>query len=144
MSRPLALLVDDQPDLRLLLALVLEDSGFDVAEAAGGREALERLAAGPVPDVVLLDVQMPIVDGWQTLQAIRADRRTADLPVILCTVKSGPVDQVRALELGCDGFITKPFDPALLRSAVDDVLARDAAARARVRADRLADLRAVA
>ena len=143
MSTPRALLVDDQADLRMLLSLVLSDNGFDVVEAAGGREALEALGAS-LPDIVLLDVQMPVVDGWQTLAAIRADARTADLPVILCTVKSGPVDQVRALELGCDGFVTKPFDPSVLRDEVREVLARGAADRTRVRAQRLAELRAVA
>jgi CheY-like chemotaxis protein len=123
MSRPLALLVDDQADLRMLISLVLSDDGFEVVEADGGRSALERLAAEPVPDVVLLDVQMPVIDGWQTLAAIRSDERTAKVPVILCTVKSGPVDETRGLELGCDGFVTKPFDPAVLKRTVREVMA---------------------
>ena len=123
MSRPLALLVDDQADLRMLISLVLSDDGFEVVEADGGRSALDRLAVEPIPDVVVLDVQMPAFDGWQTLEAIRRDPRTAAVPVILCTVKSGSFDETRGYELGCDGFVTKPFDPAVLKRTVRDAMA---------------------
>jgi len=135
------LLVDDQDDLRLLLGWVLADAGFLVTDFPGGREALDALRAEPVPDVVVLDVQMPVVDGWETLTAIRAARRTAAVPVILCTVKSGPVDEIRALELGCDGFVTKPFSPEQLRDAVREALARTPEDRASRRRRRLAALR---
>jgi DNA-binding response OmpR family regulator len=103
-----ALVVDDAADLRFLMREVLSRSGVAVEEANSGLEALGRLGSDP-PDVVILDVQMPDMDGWETLSAIR--RRQGDgMGVILCTVRSHPADAVRAYELGCDAFLAKPFD----------------------------------
>jgi DNA-binding response OmpR family regulator len=85
-----------------------------------------------LPDLVLLDVQMPGIDGWDTLQAVRAQRRLADLPVVLCTVKSGAADLAHGWSLGCDGYVVKPFAIADLVTEVEAVLAvhpRDRAAR---------------
>jgi CheY-like chemotaxis protein len=103
------LVVDDAPDIRLLMHEVLRVHGFGVDEAEDGADALAVLAAGDVPAVIVLDVQMPGVDGWATLAALRADPRTVDVPVVLCTVRSHPADQLRAWELGCDAFLGKPF-----------------------------------
>jgi len=103
-----ALVVDDAADLRFLMREVLSRSGVAVEEATSGLDALDRLESDP-PDVVILDVQMPDMDGWETLSAIR--RRQGDrMGVILCTVRSHPADAVRAYELGCDAFVAKPFD----------------------------------
>ena len=124
MSMPAAFVIDDNADVRLLLRLVLEPAGFTVTEADGGPAALAGLAAGDLPDVVLLDVQMPDIDGWETLRAIRADPATAALPVLLCTVKSRPADLERGLELGCDGYLTKPFDVSALVGEVRAAMAR--------------------
>ena len=120
MSRE-ALLVDDHADIRFLMERVLAGHGFVSREAEHGRAALERLAEA-VPDLVVLDVQMPEMTGWDTLGAIRADPRTVDVPVLMCTVKSGPEDLVRAFELGADGFLNKPFNPPGLVAAVDEVM----------------------
>jgi CheY-like chemotaxis protein len=115
-------------------------AGFAVTAASSGREALRLLAAGDLPDIVLLDVQMPDVDGWETLSRVRADPRTADLPVVLCTVKGLPEDTLRGWSLGCDGYIGKPFDIAGLVDELRGVLARGPQEREALRRTRIATL----
>ena len=103
-----ALVVDDAADLRFLMREVLSRAGVSVEEANSGVEALGRVGSDP-PDLVILDVQMPDMDGWETLSAMR--RQQGDgVGIILCTVRSHPADAVRAYELGCDAFLAKPFD----------------------------------
>jgi two-component system OmpR family response regulator len=135
------LVVDDNDDIRLLMRRVLQWGGFEVAEADRGQVALDLLAAGDLPAVTLLDVQMPDMDGWDTLAAIRADPATADLPVILCTVKGRPVDVERGWSLGCDGYLTKPFDVDEVVAEVHAVVARDEPERSAVRAAGRAEAR---
>ena len=143
MSGATALVVDDAPDIRLLADLVLSMAGFSVAAASSGREALAKLATGDLPDIVLLDVQMPEVDGWETLARLRADARTADLPVVLCTVKGLPEDTLRGWTLGCDGYLGKPFDIGGLVDELHAVLGRDRDERLALRRRRVAELAAV-
>ena len=136
-----ALVVDDAPDIRLLADLVLQMAGFTVTAAASGREALGALAGGELPDVILLDVQMPDVDGWETLSRVRADPRTGHLPVVLCTVKGLPEDALKGWSLGCDGYLGKPFDIGALVAELQVVLQRDDAARLAVRQEKIAQLK---
>ncbi|MGH2830277.1 MAG: response regulator [Actinomycetota bacterium] len=117
-----ALIVDDNPDIRLLLERVLAIAGLESVQATGGREALEVLAAER-PSIVVLDVQMPVMDGWETLRAIRAMPHTKDLPVILCTVKGSADDTALGLQLGCNVYVTKPFDVRELIATVQAVVA---------------------
>jgi CheY-like chemotaxis protein len=139
-----ALVVDDAPDIRLLADMVLSMAGFSVTAAASGREALALLTTPTdLPDIVLLDVQMPEVDGWETLARLRADGRTADLPVVLCTVKGLPEDTLRGWSLGCDGYLGKPFDIGGLVDELHAVLGRDAAERQALRRRRVAELAAL-
>ena len=135
-----ALVVDDAPDIRLLADLVLSMAGFSVTAAASGREALAVLAAGDLPDIVLLDVQMPDVDGWETLSRVRSDPRTSHLPVVLCTVKGLPEDALKGWTLGCDGYLGKPFDIGALVSELRAVLERDGEAREAVRRAKVDEL----
>ena len=135
-----ALVVDDAADIRLLAELVLSMAGFTVDAASSGSEALRLLAAGDLPDIVVLDVQMPDLDGWETLSRLRSDPRTASLPVVLCTVKGLPEDTLRGWTLGCDGYLGKPFDITGLVEELQRVLARDDAERAALRSSRLAEL----
>ena len=135
-----ALVVDDAADIRLLAELVLSMAGFTVDAASSGSEALRLLAAGDLPDIVVLDVQMPDLDGWETLSRLRSDPRTASLPVVLCTVKGLPEDTLRGWTLGCDGYLGKPFDITGLVEELQRVLARDDAERAAVRSRRIAEL----
>ena len=138
-----ALVVDDAPDIRLLADLVLSMAGYTVTAAASGSEALRKLAAGDLPDIVVLDVQMPEVDGWETLTRVRENPRTADLPVVLCTVKGLPEDTLKGWTLGCDGYLGKPFDIGGLVTELDTVLKRTRKQRLAVRAARVADLKRV-
>lgn len=138
-----ALVVDDSPDIRLLLSTLLQSAGIEVIEAEGGPDALGILAERR-PDVVLLDIQMPDMDGWQTLREIRLSSPAADVPVVLCTVKSGRGDRVRAWELACDGYLVKPFDIDVLLAEVRAVVARNAVERQALRQGRLAAVRVTA
>lgn len=134
-------MIDDDPDIRVLVAEVLGLSGYEATTAATGVEALERLASGPLPALVLLDVQMPQLDGWDTLRSIRADPRTAGVPVVLCTVNAAAADLAFGWGLGCDGYVVKPFAVVDLLAEVRDVLAvdvRDRPARRQAAAGTLA------
>ena len=103
------LVVDDDPSLALLAQLVLERAGFSVRRAVDGPLALEALAEDPLPDLVLLDVMLPRLDGFEVLRRIRADARTKDLPVIMVTSFSRDQDAARGRELGANDYIVKPL-----------------------------------
>ncbi|HEX9712737.1 MAG TPA: response regulator [Actinomycetota bacterium] len=118
------LIVDDAADIRLMLRYALGHLGFSVAEAASGVEALEILESEPLPDAVVLDIQMPLMDGLETLRSIRRSVRASSLPIVLCSVKSREVDLEEGWRLGCDGYVTKPFD-------IDDIVEAIRAAIAR-------------
>src|SRR4051794_14139204 len=138
---PFALVIDDQADVRRLIEHVLIRAGFVVEGVGGARAALLRLARGSVPDLVVLDVQMPDVDGWTALRAIRATQRTADVPVVLCTVKGRVDDAMRGWKLGCDGYVAKPFVPDALAAEARRVIALSAHERIERRAAALTALK---
>jgi CheY-like chemotaxis protein len=135
-----AMVVDDAPDIRLLADLVLSMAGFTVTSAASGREALNLVAGGYLPEIVLLDVQMPDVDGWETLSRLRSDPQTRELPVVLCTVKGLPEDALKGWTLGCDAYLGKPFDIGGLVGELQAVLDRDIATREALRREKIAQL----
>jgi DNA-binding response OmpR family regulator len=110
------LAVDDQPQNLRLLDAVLSPRGYQVIQAASGEEALRILSESDI-DLVLLDVVMPGIDGYEVCQQIRANERTAFLPVVMITA-SGDQEKVRALEVGADDFVTKPFNTAELLARV--------------------------
>jgi CheY-like chemotaxis protein/HPt (histidine-containing phosphotransfer) domain-containing protein len=130
------LLVDDAPELRLLGRSVLAAAGYDVDLAIDGHDALARINAGDIPDVVVLDVQMPGLDGWDTLAAIRANPDTAALPVIMCSVTKRPGCRIRAQELGADGFVTKSYGVEHFERVVTQIAQHADEERARMRASR--------
>jgi len=103
------LVVDDQPDILELTALVLSEAGYDVARACSGIEALDHLASFPC-DLVLLDINMPGMDGWETLRLIRADEDLTGLPVVMFSVKNELRDRVFGMQEGALDYITKPFE----------------------------------
>jgi len=117
------LVVDDDPAIHMIVGAVLtSDSGFEVAHAHGGREAL-TLATEMVPDVIILDHEMPDLDGPSVLEKLRAAPVTAEIPVIFLTGKSEPEILGSLITRGAKGVITKPFHPAELRAQIKTILA---------------------
>jgi two-component system, cell cycle response regulator len=108
-DKPLVLVVDDDPDLRALAGIQLGDSGFDVIQAANGRECL-ALASTHSPDVILLDIMMPGMNGGEVLTALSGDPVTKDIPVVFVSALSSPEEKVRGLENGAVDYITKPLE----------------------------------
>lgn len=116
------LVVDDEPAIRELCRVSLELRGFEVDEAADGREALERMRSAR-PDVVLLDVMMPHLDGWGTMTEIRADVSLSGVPIVMMTAHSDDSDRRRAAVAGVARFVAKPFDPQELVDAIEECTA---------------------
>ena len=108
-DKPLVLVVDDDPDLRALAGIQLGDGGFDVIQAANGRECL-ALASTHTPDVILLDIMMPGMNGGEVLTALSGDPVTKDIPVVFVSALSSPEDKVKGLENGAVDYITKPLE----------------------------------
>ena len=119
-DKPYILLVDDDPNISRLVQLYLEKEGFEVKTADRGDDALSEFRKLP-PDLMLLDVMLPGMDGWQVLKAIR---KTSTIPIIMLTAKDETFDKVLGLELGADDYITKPFDTKELVARVKAVLRR--------------------
>jgi len=117
------LVVDDERAIRLLCRVNLAASGMDVLEASDGRQALE-VARKARPDLVLLDVMMPEVDGWTVARELAADERTRDIPIIFLTARADPSDRRLGEQLGGVGYLVKPFDPVSIGDVVEDVLVR--------------------
>ena len=118
------LVVDDEADIRKLVAHLLRRSGHEVAEADNGRAALRALHTSP-PDLVVLDVSMPELDGWQTLERIRD---LSDVPVLMLTARGDELERVRGLKAGADDYVVKPFGRQELLARVQALLRRAAAA----------------
>ena len=116
------LIADDNPDVRELLREVLQSEDCQVLEAADGKEALERTRLNH-PDVVLLDLQMPVMDGFSVIQQLKQDPRYATIPVAAVTAYAMRGDRERALAAGFDDYITKPIHPASLRHSIEMLLA---------------------
>ena len=117
----LVLAVDDEADILLIVTVILRSSGHDVLQASSGEMALEILEREK-PDAMLLDIRLPGIDGLEVLERLRAARRLSSLPVIVISAFSNPETLARATEIGCKGFVTKPFAPDQLLGTLDDVL----------------------
>ena len=116
------LVVDDDPDIRLLVTFALEDSGFVVRQAADGNQALAALEERP-PDAMVLDVMMPNVDGFGVLRGMRQRGLAQDTRVLILTCKTEERDHLRGWELGAHEYLTKPFDPEELVSCLQALIA---------------------
>jgi len=114
------LVVDDDADIRGLLRELLERRGFVVAEASDGKQALQEMYEGR-PDLVLLDVSMPGLDGWTTLERIR---ELSDVPVVMLTARSEELEKTRGLRAGADDYVTKPFGRQELLARIEGLLRR--------------------
>ena len=121
--RPLVLVADDDPDIRSLVTLRLEKSGYEVVAAGDGEQALAK-ALERIPDVALLDVMMPKLDGYEVTERLREQDETRHLPVILLTARVQETDIARGVEAGADDYVKKPFSTGELRDRVQAALGR--------------------
>jgi len=117
------LVADDEPITRMLVKFLLEREHYEVLEAANGREAAE-IAAREKPDLLLIDLNMPELDGYQAIAQLRRGLAPVTLPIVVLTAESGPGVERRVLDLGADDYILKPFDPEVLLSRVQSVFRR--------------------
>ena len=135
------LVIDDEAPIRLLCRVNLEAEGMEVLEAADGVAGFET-ARSERPDVVLLDVMMPGLDGWQVAERLIDDEVTKHIPLIFLTARAELRDRARGLELGGVDYITKPFNPVELASVVTEMLERvERGERDELRREKIAELR---
>jgi two-component system alkaline phosphatase synthesis response regulator PhoP len=137
------LVIDDEAPIRLLCRVNLEAEGMDVLEASDGPTGLEQ-ARENTPDVVLLDVMMPGLDGWRVAEQLLQDDRTSEIPIIFLTARAEFRDRARGLDIGGVDYVTKPFNPLELAPLVRDLLDRiERGERDELRGEKLAELRSL-
>jgi DNA-binding response OmpR family regulator len=137
------LVIDDEAPIRLLCRVNLEAEQMEVLEAADGPTGLEQ-ARAERPDVILLDVMMPGLDGWQVAEQLLDDESTRSIPIVFLTARAEFRDRARGLDLGGIDYVTKPFNPLELAPLVEDMLARvRRGERDELRGEKLAELRAL-
>ncbi len=118
--------VEDEPEMIDLIRLILSRKGFEVIGANGGKQGLKTIR-DQKPDLVLLDLMMPDMDGWEVYQQMKADKEIASIPVIVVTAKAQSIDKVLGLHIAkVDDYISKPFSPQELLDSVDQVLKKEA------------------
>jgi DNA-binding response OmpR family regulator len=141
LPKPKVLVIDDEAPIRLLCRVNLEAEKMIVLEAEEGPSGLE-LARSERPDVILLDVMMPAMDGWEVLQRLLEDEETREIPIVFLTARAELRDRARGLDLGGVDYVTKPFNPLELAPLVRAVLERvSRGEREALRRERIAELR---
>ena len=115
------LLVEDNSDNRIVYRRALEHFGYTVIEALDGEAAI-RLAAECVPDLILMDISIPRIDGWEATRVIRADARTKQIPIVALTAHAMPADRARAGEAGFASYLTKPIEPRRMVEEIDRLM----------------------
>jgi two-component system alkaline phosphatase synthesis response regulator PhoP len=137
------LVIDDEAPIRLLCRVNLEAEDMDVIEAADGPSGVEK-AQAESPDVILLDVMMPGLDGWRVAEQLLDDERTVGIPIIFLTARAEFRDRARGLDIGGVDYITKPFNPLELAPLVQSLLNRlERGERDELRAEKLSELRSL-
>lgn len=126
---PRVLVVDDDPQVLKLLRLNLEMEGYDVVSAADGNQALDAVA-NHSPDLIICDVMMPGIDGFEVVRRIRSDEANAGLPIVMLSAKAMGSDVKEGIQAGANEYVTKPFDPSELIDIVDRLLAENKRTRA--------------
>src|SRR5512143_1151926 len=121
MAVPRILIVDDEPLNVDYLEQELEGPEFEIASASNGEQALSRVRSDS-PDLILLDIMMPVMDGFEVLRRLKADDSTRDLPVIIISAASDLASMVRGIQLGAEDYLPKPFEPTLLRARISSSL----------------------
>lgn len=117
------LIVDDEPNLMVLLESRLKMQGYEVIMASDGQAGLET-AKRQKPDLIILDLMLPKMDGYKVCGLLKNDTRYAKIPIILFTARTQESDRQTARELGADAYVTKPFDPKVLLAKIEELLAR--------------------
>jgi len=117
------LLVEDNEDNRIIYATALRYAGYDVLEAITGTEGV-ALARQQLPDLILMDISIPEIDGWEATAILKADSATRGIPILAVTAHALPGDRQRSIDAGCDGYLAKPITPAMLIAEVDRRLGR--------------------
>jgi len=117
------LVVDDETHIRTLLKITLEIESYQVTLANDGQEALDKISA-QIPDLILLDIKMPNLNGWQVLEKIKSDEKTRNIPVIMVTAFGQKEARQRSFDLGVDEFISKPFETKTLLESIRKILDR--------------------
>jgi CheY-like chemotaxis protein len=112
------LLVDDNSKIRIITRMMLEKTGHEVLEASSGEEGLKMLEKD-TPDLILLDIMMPGMDGWEVCQKIKADEKYRDIPLVMLTVRASEEDMDKSMEYGADAHVNKPFDMEYLLDTVE-------------------------
>ena len=123
---PRVLVVDDVADIRALISINLELDGFEVITAGNGSECL-AMVAEVEPDLITLDVSMPLLDGFSTATRLRACANTAGIPLVMVTARAQGFDLARGAEIGVDAYVTKPFDPVALVRTVRELVTEGSA-----------------
>jgi DNA-binding response OmpR family regulator len=137
------LVIDDEAPIRLLCRVNLEAEGMSVLEAADGPTGLDA-AREQSPDVILLDVMMPGLDGWRVAEELLDDERTAGIPIVFLTARAELRDRARGLDIGGVDYVTKPFNPIELAPLVRDLIGRvDRGEREELRREKLDELRSL-
>ncbi|NET43087.1 response regulator [Okeania sp. SIO2B3] len=137
------LLVDDEPGLREAVQAYLEDSGFNVDVASNANEGWDILQSY-LPDLVITDIMMPQIDGYQFLQKLREDPRFKALPVVFLTAKGMTTDRIQGYQAGCDAYLSKPFDPEELVAIVENLLERRMVAKTTNEGENTSDIAVLA
>ena len=137
------LVIDDEAPIRLLCRVNLEAEGMEVLEAADGPSGLAK-AKSRRPDVILLDVMMPGLDGWRVAEELLEDATTREIPIVFLTARAEFRDRARGLDIGGIDYVTKPFNPVELAPLVRELLDRlEAGERDELRREKISDLRAL-
>lgn len=120
MYRKKIMVIDDEPAVHRLLQIILGDEGYDIVGLGVSEDAGISVSSGK-PDIIILDIMMPELDGFEILDMLKSDEETRDIPVIILSARNRREDQEKARRLGADTYITKPFQPAELLRAVESV-----------------------
>jgi two-component system, OmpR family, phosphate regulon response regulator PhoB len=127
--KPLVMIVDDEPEIVTLLRFVLEKEGYEVAEAGNGQEAMERLGldpqnpSAPLPALLILDIMMPVMDGYTLNMKLQGNNRTRSIPILVLTAKGQKMRDLFEMAPNVAAYVQKPFDPKMLRELIAGIIA---------------------
>ena len=116
-SSKTVLLVEDNEDNRTVYRTILEHFGYEVIEARNGEDGV-RMAREDHPDLILMDISIPLIDGWEATKILKGDPATSDIPIIALTAHALATDRAKAQEVGCDGYLAKPVEPRVVLEEV--------------------------